>query len=214
MNLHSLRHGVLSALVALPLLAHAQEDAPPSPFLDAATEVEVDRWTRSLNLAMRGQSFSFDESPAGFPLLTVSMEQQLLRYLSLYGGLHFTVRLDTFGGQVGTRVFFSQTFNEGVFVSAQASHSLIEVDSRTDGTRTSFGGLVGYSHALGRRWLISAGAGAQTTRTRTKTEPPPSSLGPPCILYCKQAAPAQEEEGVSKTESVEPVLQLALTLRF
>ncbi|MFY1826531.1 hypothetical protein ACN47A_11505 [Myxococcus fulvus] len=212
MNLPLLRHGLLSGLVAFPLLAHAQEDTTPSPFLDAATEVEVDRWTRSLNLAMRGQSFSFNESPAGFPLLTANLEQQLFRYLSLYGGFHFGVRLDTFGAQVGTRVFFSRTFNEGVFVSAQASRSYIEVDSLTEGTRTSFGGLVGYSHAMSRRWLLSAGAGAQTTRIRTETEPPRNS-GPPCIfLYCKQAAPAQE--GVSETEAVEPVLQLALTLRF
>ncbi|WP_426734258.1 hypothetical protein [Myxococcus faecalis] len=211
MNLSSLRHGLLSGLVALPLLAHAREDTTPSPFLDPSTEVEVDRWTRSLNLAVRGQSFSFDESPAGFPLLTVNMEQQLLRYLSLYGGLHFKVDLDAFGGQVGARVFFSQTFHEGFFVSAQASHSLIEVDSRTDGTRTSFGGLVGYSHVLERRWLISVGAGAQSTHTRTQTSPA-SSLAPCIFLYCKQEAPAQED--VSETQSVEPVLQLALTLRF
>ncbi|AKF84542.1 hypothetical protein MFUL124B02_00605 [Myxococcus fulvus 124B02] len=211
MNLHSLRHGLLSGLVALPFLAHAQEDTTPSPFLDAATEVEVDRWTRSLNLALRGQSFSFDESPAGFPLFAVNMEQQLFRYLSLYGGLHFKVNLDTFGGQVGTRVFFSHRFHEGVFVSAQASHSLIEVDPHTDGTRTSFGGLVGYSHALSRRWLFSVGAGAQTTRTRTETTPP-SNFAPCVFLYCKQAAPAQE--GVSETEAVEPVLHLATTLRF
>ncbi|MBZ4399271.1 hypothetical protein [Myxococcus sp. AS-1-15] len=211
MNLSSLRHGLLSGLVALPLLAHAQEEAAPSPFLDPATEVEADRWTRSLNLAVRGQSFSFDESPAGFPLLTVNLEQQLFRYLSLYGGLHFKVDLDTFGGQVGTRVFFSQTFHEGFFVAAQASHSLIEVDSNTDGTRTSLGGLVGYSHVLERRWIISVGAGAQSTRTRTQTSPA-SNIAPCIFLYCKQEVAAQE--AVSETEAVEPVLQLALTLRF
>ncbi|MBZ4411523.1 DUF3575 domain-containing protein [Myxococcus sp. XM-1-1-1] len=208
MNLSSLRHGLLSGLVALPLLARAQGDTspPPHPSEPAPSNLESRNW--AVNVGARGHSWSFDRTRAELPLLMVSMEHQPFRHLSFFGGTHFGPDINLVGAQVGSRVFFGETFQEGVFVAAQASYTLFTVGDDTFGRRSSFGGLVGYSHPLSTRWHLSLGVGVQSTRTRRTTYPPPILLCP--FGMCSPAAAPRTESW----EAEEPLLQLGTSFRF
>ncbi|MFY1826532.1 DUF3575 domain-containing protein [Myxococcus fulvus] len=208
MNLELIRRSLLSGLFALPLLAQAQGDTSPAPSTSEHAPSNLESRTWAVNIAARSHSFRFDPARAEVPLLMVSMEHQPFRHLSVFGGAHFGADVNIVGAQVGSRVFFGETFQEGVFVSAQASYTLFTVDDDTLGRRSSVGGLVGYSHPLSTRWHLSLGVGVQSTRTRRTTYPPQVLLCP--FGMCSPTSAPHTE----RWEAEEPLVQLGTAFRF
>ncbi|WP_338872382.1 hypothetical protein [Myxococcus stipitatus] len=113
----------------------------------------------------------------------------------------------------GERFSFGERPLQGVFLSAPGA--LTWFDSQSDpgyersGSRQSLGGLVGYSHAFAKRWLVSVGAGVQHVVTRTQSKPP---LLPVCIYLVCLREPGETVR--TEKETVEPLVQLGTTFRF
>ncbi|MCP3063299.1 DUF3575 domain-containing protein [Myxococcus sp. K38C18041901] len=203
-----IRRSLLSGLVALPLLAQAQGDTAPSPRPSEHAPADLESRTWAVNVGARSHAWEFDRRRANAPILMVSMEHQPFRHLSIFGGTHFGPDIHIVGAQVGSRLFFGETFHEGVFVSAQASYTLFTVDDDTFGRRSSVGGLVGYSHPLNTRWHLSLGVGVQSTQTRTTTYPPRPLLCP--FGMCGPTSAPRTE----RWEGEEPLVQLGTTFQF
>ncbi|MFY2560719.1 hypothetical protein ACN469_24155 [Corallococcus terminator] len=210
------RLGILAGLVTTPLMAFAQDDlsAPPLPSEDTSHRSEdlshgPASWLTALNIGLRGHSHRVDAGFAETPALVVNMERQMLPHLTVYGGPHAGLDFNAIGFQVGSRVFLGseQTFH-GFFMSAQASYTLIDVDNNTEATRKSLAGLVGYSHPLGNRWLVSLGAGAQSTHLRTETTRPPDL----CFFWSCSGSDIVDK--VENEDAVEPLVQMGATFRF
>lgn len=208
MKCHIRRLGILMGLLTTPLVALAQEEtsAPPRPGRDMRHGPET--WLAALNLGLHGHSLDLNTRRGEIPVVMASLEHHLLPHFTAFVGPHLGMGFNASGFQFGSRIFFSEQSFHGFFLSAQASFTFVEVDSNTDATRKSLGGLVGYAHPLGNRWLVSFSAGAQSTRTRTETISPPNL----CIFWCGQGSDIQDK--VEHTEAVEPVLQMATTFRF
>ncbi|NVJ22925.1 DUF3575 domain-containing protein [Myxococcus sp. AM011] len=209
MKCHPHRLGLLTGLLATPLVALAQDDTSSRTHHRQGTQSGPASWLAALNIGIRGHSLGVDEGLAKTPALTVNMEQQLLPHFTVYGGPHAGLDFNAIGFQVGSRFFLSseQTFH-GFFMSAQASYTAFEVDSNTDATRKSLAGLVGYAHPLGNRWLVTLGAGAQSTHTRTETVRPPTL----CLFgFCSGSDILDK---VEHEKAVEPLVQMGATFRF
>ncbi|NTX05800.1 DUF3575 domain-containing protein [Myxococcus sp. CA040A] len=209
MIFHIRRLVILTALFVIPGQAFAQEDdTSGQPLLIEDTRQDTASWGTALHFGLHGHSFEMDEGPTRTPVFMVNMEQQLQPALTVFGGTHLGLDINAVGLQLGSRIYFSQQSFLGVFVSAQASHTLFDLDENTEGTRTSLSGLVGYAHPFGDRWHLSVSAGAQTTHTRTETTREVTR----CFLMICETTDVLEK--VEEQEAVEPLVQMAATFRF
>lgn len=209
MNRHLARSCVLTGFFCAPGMALAQEETARPPRAGPSTVEGVALPRGALAIGLRGHSLSMAASPEA-PTVAMDFEHPVMRYLTVFGGLRLGVDMNAMGLQVGGRLYPGGQPFQGIFLSVQAEGAYFEGAGQVSGTRTSVGGLLGYSQALGNRWSMSLGAGADVSQTRSETVVPP---GPECILFTPCLL-THHETRVETQEGVRPLVQLGASYRF
>jgi hypothetical protein len=212
MNRYASRFIVFAGLLTAPVVALAQEEAPEATPAESAPPVSTgSSHSRSaLAMGVRSHSLSVDAATPEAPAFAVDVEHPLMPHLTVFGGFHLGMSMDAVGLQAGSRLYVGDQPFQGLFLGLQAEGTFFKRDEQTSGSRTSVGGLVGYSQRIGEKWLVSLGAGADLSQTRSETVVPPSAeciLLTPCLL-------ADRETRVEKREAAQPLVRVGAVYKF
>ncbi|WNG47075.1 DUF3575 domain-containing protein [Archangium minus] len=209
MNPYTTRFLAFASLLTAPALALAQDEAP-SETAPAESAAPSSRSRSALAVGLRSHSLSVEATPPEAPAFVVDLEHPMLPHLTVFGGFHLGMGMDAVGLQAGSRLYVGNQPFQGLFLGLQAEGTFFKRDEQTSGTRTSVGGLLGYSQTLGEQWRVSLGAGADVSQTRSETVEPPT---PGCILFTPCLL-TRRETHVEKQEAVRPLVRLAAVYRF
>lgn len=204
MNPYTAHVLAFASLLTAPALALAQDDAP------SETASASSRSRSAIAVGLRSHSLSVDATTPEAPAFVADLEHPLLPHLTVFGGFHLGMGIDAVGLQAGSRLYIGNQPLQGLFLGLQAEGTFFKRDERTSGTRTSVGGLLGYSQRLGEQWRVSLGAGADVSQTRSETVEPPT---PGCILFTPCLL-TEREKHVETQEAVRPLVRLAAIYRF
>ncbi|QRK06182.1 DUF3575 domain-containing protein [Archangium violaceum] len=209
MNPYTSRFLAFASLLTAPALALAQDDAP-SETTSEESAPPPSRSHSALAVGLRSHSLSVEATTPEAPAVVVDLEHPLMPHLTVFGGFHLGMGMNAAGLQAGSRLYIGNQPFQGLFLGLQAEGTFFKRDERTSGSRTSVGGLLGYSQSLGEKWRVSLGAGADVSQTRSETVEPPT---PGCILFTPCLL-TQGETRVEKREAVRPLVRLAAIYRF